>query len=77
MEVYREPYTHLPPVMEEKEEQYKIDAILDIRRYGKKTLQYLVHWKEYPHTNNLWVNHKELNAPDLLKELYHNSPIGG
>jgi hypothetical protein len=76
-EVYREPYTHPPPVTEE-EEQYEIDAILDMRRHGKKkTLQYLVHWKGYPHTDNSWVNHKELNAPNLLKGFYHEPPISG
>jgi hypothetical protein len=72
-EAYGEPYMRPPPVIEE-EEQYKIDAILDMRRYGrKKTLQYLVHWKGYPHVDNSWVNHKDLNAPDLLKEFYHNT----
>jgi hypothetical protein len=75
MEAYGEPYTHPPPIMEEKEEQYEIDAILDMRRYGrKKTLQYLVHWKGYPHADDSWVNHKELHAPDLLKEYYHKVP---
>jgi hypothetical protein len=78
MEAYGEPYTCPPPVIEEEEDQCEINAILDMRRYGKKKmLQYLVHWKGYPHTNNSWVNHKDLNAPDLLKEYYHNSPMGG
>jgi hypothetical protein len=74
-EAYGEAYTCPPPIIEEEEEQYEIDAILNVRRHGKKkTLQYLVHWKGYPHANNSWVNHKDLNAPDLLKEFYHNSP---
>jgi hypothetical protein len=72
-EVYGESYT-CPPLIIEEEEQYEVDTILDVRRYGKKMLQYLVHWKGYPHTDDLWVNHKDLNAPDLLKEFYHNSP---
>jgi hypothetical protein len=74
MEEYGESYTCPPPLMEEEEEQYEIDAILDMRRHGrKKTLQYLVHWKGYPHADDLWVNHKDLNAPDLLKEFYQHS----
>jgi hypothetical protein len=78
MEAYGEPYTHPPPVVEEEEEQYEIDTILNMRRHGRKrTLQYLVHWKGYPHADNLWVNHKELNAPDLLKEFYHKPSING
>jgi Chromo (CHRromatin Organisation MOdifier) domain len=77
-EVYGEPYMHPPPILEEEEEEYEIEAILDMRRYGrKKTLQYLVHWKGYPHSNDSWVNHKDLHAPDLLKEYYLNSPLGG
>jgi hypothetical protein len=73
-EAYGESYTRPPPITEEEEEQYEIDAILDMRRYGrKKTLQYLVHWKGYPHADDLWVNHKDLNAPDLLKEFYQNT----
>jgi hypothetical protein len=36
MEAYREPYMCPPPVMEEEEEQYEINAILNMRRYGKK-----------------------------------------
>jgi hypothetical protein len=74
-EAYGESYTCPPLIIEEEEEQYEVDGILDVRRYGKKkTLQYLVHWKGYPHADDLWVNHKDLNAPDLLKEFYHNSP---
>jgi hypothetical protein len=72
MEVYGESYIRPPLITEEEEEQYEIDAILNMRRYGrKKALQYLVYWKEYPHADNLWVNHKELHTPDLLKEFYH------
>jgi hypothetical protein len=75
MEAYGESYTCPSPIIEEEVEQYEVDTILNVRRYGKKKmLQYLVHWKGYPHANNLWVNHKDLNAPDLLKEFYHNSP---
>jgi hypothetical protein len=73
-EAYGEAYTHPSPIVEEEEEQYEIDAILNARRHGKKkTLQYLVHWKGYPHADDSWVNHGDLNAPDLLKEFYHNS----
>jgi hypothetical protein len=73
-EVYREPYVCPSLIIKGEEEQYEINAILDMRRHGKKkTLQYLVHWKGYPHMDDSWVNHKDLNAPDLLKEFYHNT----
>jgi Chromo (CHRromatin Organisation MOdifier) domain len=76
-EAYGELYTCPPPVLEE-EEEYEIKTILNTRRYGrKKTLQYLIHWKGYPHSDNSWVNHKDIHTPDLLKEYYLNSPLGG
>jgi hypothetical protein len=77
MEAYGELYMRPPPVMDKEEEQYEINAIPDMRRYSKKkTLQYLVHWKGYPYADDSWVNHKDLNTLDLLKEFYHNSPTG-
>jgi hypothetical protein len=76
MEAYGESYTHPSLIIEDGEEQYEINTILDMRRYGRrKTLQYLVHWKGYPHTDDSWLNHKDLNAPDLLKEFYQSSTI--
>jgi hypothetical protein len=35
-EAYGKPYMHPPPVIEEEEEQYEINAILNMRRHGKK-----------------------------------------
>jgi hypothetical protein len=53
MEAYGELYMRPLPVIKEAEEQYEIDAILNMRRYGrKKALQYLIHWKGYPHMDN-------------------------
>jgi hypothetical protein len=34
IEAYGEPYTCPPPVIEKEEEQYEINAILDMRRYS-------------------------------------------
>ena len=77
-EQYGMPFTCPPPIIDSKEE-YKIENILDARhhRQGCK-LQYLIHWKGYPHSDNLWIDHKDLHAPDLLKEFYtSNSAMAG
>jgi len=69
-EQYGTPYTCPPPIID-SEEEYEIESILEARRFGRKRkLQYLVHWKGYPHSNNQWVDHKDLNAPDSLADFY-------
>lgn len=74
---YSTPFTRPPPVIK-GEEEYEVEAILDVRRHGRKRkLQYLMHWKGYPNSNNSWVNHSDLNALDLLKEYYSNSAMAG
>jgi hypothetical protein len=77
-EEYGRPYTRPPPVLETGEQEYEIEAIRDMRRHGRgRKLQYLVHWKGYPNSDDSWVNHEDLNAPDLLKDFLLNPPMGG
>ena len=77
-EQYGTPFTRPPPIID-NEEEYEIENILDARRHGRSfKLQYLVHWKGYPHSDNSWIDHKDLHAPDLLKEFYtSNSATAG
>ena len=76
MELYGMPYT-CPPLIIDSEEEYKIENILEAWCFGKKCkLQYLMHWKGYPYSNDQWINYKDLNALDLLAEYYlSNSTI--
>jgi len=72
-EQYGTPYTRPPPIID-SEEEYEIENILEAWHFGKKRkLQYLVHWKGYPHSDNQWVDHKDLNAPDSLADFYLSS----
>ena len=75
-EAYGPPLARPPPIIEEGEEEYEIESIIDTRRigHGCRKLQYLIHWKGYFHANNSWVDHKDLHDPDLLKEFYHQKP---
>ena len=69
-EQYGTPFTSPPPIID-SEEEYEIENILDARRHGRgHKLQYLVHWKGYPNSDDSWIDHKDLHAPDLLKEFY-------
>jgi len=72
MEAYSTPYTCPPPIID-NEEEYEIKAILDSRRKGRgRQLQYLVHWKGYPHSNDSWIAYKDLHALELLAEYMHS-----
>jgi len=78
MEAYGTPFTCPPPIIN-SEEEYKVKAILDARRKGRgHQLQYLVHWKGYPHSDDSWIASKDLHAPELLAEFMHsNSTTAG
>jgi transposase InsO family protein len=48
-------YTRPPPDLVKGEEQYKVEAVRNHRRHGRrKQLQYLVKWKGYPESDNTW-----------------------
>ena len=78
MEAYGTPYTQPPPVIEEGEEEYEIESIIDSRRHGReRKRQYLVHWKGYPNSDNSRVNHKNLHTPELLEEYLSHLATAG
>jgi Chromo (CHRromatin Organisation MOdifier) domain len=77
-EAYGTPYMRPPLDIKEGEEEYEVEAILDMRCFGRwKKLQYLVHWVGYPHADDTWVNHEDLHAPELLKDFMANSAPAG
>jgi len=73
-EAYGTPFTRPPPIID-NEEEYEIEAILDSRRKGRgRQLQYLVHWKGYLHSDDSWIGHKDLHAPELLENFMLSNP---
>ncbi len=78
MEQYGMPYTQPPPVIDQGEEEYKIKSITSDRRFGRNwKKQYLIHWKGYPSSDDSWVNHEDLYAPEILQEyLLHSTKAG-
>ena len=51
------------------QEEYEVKAVLDKRHYRrKKKHQYLVKWKGYPDSDNEWVDHADMHAPEAIKE---------
>jgi tRNA U38,U39,U40 pseudouridine synthase TruA len=69
-EAYGMLYTH-PPLVIKKEEEYEVKNVLDVRHNKKsRQLEYLVHWKGYPHSNDSWVAQKDFHTLELLEEFY-------
>ena len=73
-EAYGTPFTCPSPIID-SEEEYEIEAILDSRRKGRgRQLQYLMHWKGYPHSDDSWIAHKDLHVPELLEDFMLSNP---
>jgi len=67
IEQYGMPYTQPSPVINQGEEEYEIESITSDRRFGRsRKKQYLIYWKGYPSSDDLWVDHKDLHAPEIL-----------
>jgi hypothetical protein len=58
-----------PPDLINDEEQYEVEAIRSHRHQGrKKQLQYLIKWKGYPESDNIWEPADHVRAPQLIKQ---------
>ena len=69
-----------PEIVNEEEGHYEIEDILMARpTRNRKSTQYLIKWKGYPASENLWLPEKELtNTKELLDQFKqkHNSRQG-
>ncbi len=58
----------LPDLIDGNEE-YEVERIVNSRRFRRgRQVQYLVHWKGYPESDDQWIPWSDLNAPELLAE---------
>ena len=61
-------------VMEDREEEYEVDHIIDLRYKGKH-LEYLVHWKGWSETDWTWEPVANLgNASDTVQDFHAAHP---
>jgi len=62
-------YLRPTPDLINDEEEYEVKKILDTRQFGKgRKRQYLIKWKGYPDSDNEWVDHKDIHAPEAIRE---------
>ncbi len=68
-------FTQPPPDLIGGEEEYEVESILNHQRHGKsRTLQYLIKWKDYPHSDNTWELADQVHALELTKAYHCNQP---
>jgi hypothetical protein len=69
-------YQHPPPDLVEGVEEYEVEKVLDLRRYGRgHKLQYLVKWVSYPDSDNQWVNWDDAEgAQEVIREFKCSNP---
>src|SRR6266702_1367216 len=66
-------YSRPAPDLVNDKEEYEVEKVLDTRRFGRgRKRQYLIKWKGYPDSDNEWVNHKDIHAPEAIRE-FENS----
>ena len=74
MEFHGHNFERLLPDLIDGKEEYEVEKIIDSRRFGcGHQVQYLVHWKGYPESDNQWIPWTDLNAPELLAEFHQEN----
>ena len=78
---YRETITHganyqcPPPDLVDNAEEYEVEKILDSRLFSRRRrLQYLVKWKGYPDSDNMWVDKDDVFADDKVRAFKDSNP---
>ena len=71
--LHRSNYSRPAPDLVDNEEEYKVEKILDSWQFGRGCKkQYLIKWKGYLDSDNKWVDHKDVHAPEAIRE-FENS----
>ena len=64
-----------PPELIDNEEEYKVEAILDSRRFGRgRKLQYLIKWLGYPDLDNQWEDVDKVHVDALIRDFERRFP---
>jgi len=69
-------FSRPPPDLINDEEQYEVEQIRNHQYFGhNRTLQYLIHWKGYPDSNDTWEPAADTHALDLVKSYHKGTPL--
>ena len=68
-------YQRPPPDLVDNAEEYEVEKILDSWLFGRRRrLQYLVKWKGYPDSDNMWVDKDDVFADDKVRAFKESNP---
>ncbi len=68
-ELHGSNYSRPTPDLVDNKEEYEVEKILDSQQFGRRRKkQYLIKWKGYPDLDNEWVDHKDVHAPEAIRE---------
>ncbi len=71
-------YLRPAPDLVDNEEEYEVEKVLDTRQFGRgRKRQYLIKWKGYPDSDNEWVDHKDIHAPEVIREFENSRTAAG
>jgi Chromo (CHRromatin Organisation MOdifier) domain len=69
-------YSRLPPNLIGGEEQYKVKTIQSHQHCRHtRQLQYLLKWKGYPESDNMWEPAAQVHSPELIKQYHCRNPL--
>jgi len=75
---YSPNFSRPPPDLINDKEQYEVEQISNHQHFGhNRTLQYLIHWKGYPDSNDTWEPTVDVHAPNLIKAYHKGTPLEG
>ena len=69
-------YMRPPPDLIAGEAEYEVESVVNHCFHGRtRTLQYLIHWKGYPSTDDSWEPAGQVHAPALVAKYHQKNPL--
>ena len=73
--MHRPKYQHPSPDLVDNAEEYEVKRILDSWQFSRRCwLQYLVKWKGYLESDNMWVNKDDMFTDDKVQAFKESNP---
>jgi hypothetical protein len=65
-----------PPDLIDSEMEYEVEQICNHWQFGyNQTLKYLIKWKGYPKSDNMWEKAQDIHTPELVKAYHWATPL--